>query len=158
MATTVLYLSEVKRACSLPAEMWRGNLSKRIFPDHIRVNSLGPMGNKMPQHNKLKSILWKRIYERCTMWHFILHSQISTMLTVIWESSDVCGSLEMLGRSFWWGTKAVSAAGVLVVPSGFLTSLISKTALVKNLHLSSSAGKQNLCHSSSPGKQHGYNG
>ncbi len=75
------------------------------------------------------------------------HSQISTMLTVIWESSDVCGSLEMLGRSFWWGTKAVSAAGVLVVPSGFLTSLISKTALVKNLHLSSS-----------PGKQHGYNG
>lgn len=140
MATTVLYLSEVKRACSLPAEMWQGNLSKRIFPDHIRVNSLGPMGNKMPQHNKLKSILWKRIYERCTMWHFILpftdkhHADCHLRkLRCLWKSGDV-GTIILMGNE-----RRLCCWCVLVVPSGLSTSLTSKTILITNLYHWSSA-------------------
>lgn len=138
MATTMLYLSEVKRACSLPAEMWQGNLSKRIFPDHIRVNSLGPMGNKMPQHNKLKSILWKRIYERCTIWHFILpftdkhHADCHLRkLSCLWKCWYNVGIIILMGDK----------------RSLCCWCVIRKNILVKNLYQSSSAGKY-----------HGYNG
>lgn len=152
MATIMLYLSEVKRACSLPAEMWQGNLSKRIFPDHIRVNSLGPMGNKMPQHNKLKSILWKRIYERCTMWHFILpftnkhHTDCHLWkLSCLWKSGDV-GMIILMGDE-----------------SSFCCwCVIRKTILVKKLYQSSSryGTPHTWLHvtSLSTGKYHGYNG